>query len=1223
MKIKHVLTFILVLGLLAGALLLDLANRGVVWHIAWDLTGEEEPVGQVRGLVEVAGNLIRPQPQTNPMTPIQHTNVNPFGINTFLEQEVDPAKVEAKVAMIADAGFHWIRQQFIWADIEISEKGNFTDARNDLDGDGEIDAISAWEKYDRIVDLAEQYGLQIQARIDAPPPWTRAVPEDVAGAFAPPDDFQDLADFAAVLAERYRGRIRHYQVWNEPNIFPEWGNQSTVNPEAYTEMLCLVHDALKAVDPEIVVISGALAPTQSLTGRDLNDFIFLQRMYQAGAADCFDVLSVQGYGLNSGPTDQRMRPTVVNIARNLYIRDIMVANGDSHKSIWISEAAWNFVPSRAEAPDIAEPRDMFGQVTQQQAADYITRFYDRVQQDWPWIGVVNYWFFSRRSDEERNQPFYYFRMVDPDFDPQADPPYPPLPVYTAMKDYITTSTPTLYRGVHQADDPWAVTTPDSAAVIMLDGADFDRALQTTQAGVTVDGTAVRLRWQGTESLLLNGETLDGVRRGDWWTARRTLSSTAQPHTLTITAPQERVFVLDSITVEDRTGYNRLPYILLIVLGGGMLALAILAGWPAEPPGMRRAGWLLAVGVLLVAAVLRFHHIDAQSLWNDEGSSYVQATRSLPAIADNAALDIHPPGYYWLLHGWTRLLGTSEFGLRSLSAFASVLTVALTFALGRRLFGPVPALLAAAFVTLNTFSIFYAQEARMYALLALWGVAAMWALAGFVRAYHWRWGIALALFNVAGLYTQYAFPFVMLAQGIAFTVWLGVEAYNRYQQDAPADYRPLLRYLGRYVACNLLTIVLYLPWLATAWGQVTSWPSTGEPVGFIAGLADILAYFAFGVTVGSGTTIAVVFFLLFALIELPQERGSRIWWGVLLAVAWVAVSVMIFFALDLFREANLKFLLPAQVAFALWLGRGVWALWQIRPRDEARLFQAIPKAAAILGAVSLFAALIDGLGPLYTETVYQRDDYRGIAAVIDTAGQPDDAIVLTGPGQQEVFGYYYQGALPVYPLPPGYGGDDTATQTDTRNIINRHDRVFAVYWGAEERDPNAVVETTLSTEAYQAVSAWYGDVRLVRYATPDDFATVQTVDVGFGDAITLTGYALSAETVTPGDVLQVQLRWTTSQPLPTRYKVFVQLLNPDGTLAAQRDAEPVSGGQPTTTWEPGATIVDNHALIIPDNLRPANYSLILGLYNLSDPSARLPVAETDFWTVTQITVAHTE
>ncbi|MFW5748385.1 MAG: hypothetical protein ACOCYT_02095 [Chloroflexota bacterium] len=574
---NFLIAIVIMLGLFV-ALALDLANRGLFWQFAWSVSGEETPIAQVRGVVEWMGNALRPQPQTNPMTPIAHTGENPYGINTFLEQEVEAEKVDAKLGMIADAGFAWIRQQFIWEDIEIHAKGDFVDRRNDRNGDGvitEADYISSWEKYDLIVDLTEDYGLRIQARLDNPPNWSRAEPVSVTGAFAPPDDYQDFVDFAVTVAERYRGRIHYYQVWNEPNIFPEWGNYP-VSPEDYTRLLCMTHDALKQVDPEIVVITGALAPTQALTRQNLNDFIFLQRMYQAGAADCFDILSVQGYGLNSGPTDRRMRSTVVNIARNLYIRDIMVANGDSHKPIWISEAAWNFVPSREEAPDIAEPRTMFGQVTPQQAADYIPLLYERAMREWPWVGVVNYWFFSRRDDSERNQPFYYFRMVDPDYNPDAELPFPPLPVYYAMREHIATVQPTLYFGVHQADGHWAIDADDPVAVA-ADGAQFGQSLQADALRFIAHGTQIVVRWRGDMIEIRAGERArqEDAEGTGWQTTVLDLGLRAESHAVTVTGSGP--LLVDSITVVDRTETNLFPVVAVVGITLFMLALAILDG----------------------------------------------------------------------------------------------------------------------------------------------------------------------------------------------------------------------------------------------------------------------------------------------------------------------------------------------------------------------------------------------------------------------------------------------------------------------------------------------------------------------------------------------------------------------------------------------------------------------------------------------------------------------
>ncbi len=560
-RLAGLLLAVAVLGIL---LALDLRGQGAAWQLLWNITGEEEPAGQVRGLLEWAGDAFRPQPQTDRLTPIDHTYEQPYGINTFLHLEVEPEKREQALRMIADAGFGWIREQFPWEDIEIHGRGDFEDRRN-VDAVG---VVSAWAKYDNIVALAEQYGIQLQVRLDNPPEWSRANPD--IGSLAPPDDVQDFVNYALAVATRYRGRVYYYQVWNEPNIYPEWGEQP-VNPEAYTELLCRTYDALKAVDPAIVVISGALAPTIALDalapgGRNLNDFIFLQRMYDAGAAQCFDILSVQGYGLNSGYTDQRMHPLHVNVGRPQYIRDIMVRNGDAQTPIWISEAAWNPVPSEAEVPEI-DARMRFGQVTLEQAARYMPGYYQRAQEQWPWLGVINYWFFKRPADWERNQSFYYFRMVEPDFTP--------LPIYTSMHAYIHDQTPTLYMGVHQAED-WAITRSADAVGVNLDGAEFGTAVDTLTAEFVVYGTDVILRWVDDGSgiaLLVNGDFRPlGAEplpnSPGWRTVRVPLGLTAQPHTIRLAGFVRWQF--DSVTVLNRTLENVFPYAGLAGIGMVML-----------------------------------------------------------------------------------------------------------------------------------------------------------------------------------------------------------------------------------------------------------------------------------------------------------------------------------------------------------------------------------------------------------------------------------------------------------------------------------------------------------------------------------------------------------------------------------------------------------------------------------------------------------------------------
>lgn len=432
---RHALkqTIILWLGLLAvGAIALLMLSMPLARTWLWAHTGEEEFLAQVKGASDLMADWLRPHVELAPQA-VKSSAANdgaklsPFGINVFLEQEADPQKRAQAVQMAADAGYKFLRQEFPWEDIEIHSKGDFEDRRHEP-------YRSAWEKYDQIVELAEQNGMQVIARLSNPPGWTRAGGEgpNNADTFAPPDNVQDYADFVSAVVNRYQGRIHYYQLWNEPNIYPEWGTRP-ISPEDYVQLLKAGAEAVRAADPDARIIMGALASTINLQPDDpapnnsLNDLLFLQRMYDAGAAPYFDIVAMQGYGLYSGPTDDRMQPRVINFSRHKYIRDLMVKNGDAAKPIWISEMNWN------AAPDDVEPR--YGRVTLEQQARYLPLAYERVRTEWPWIEVAATWYLKRATDawEQNRQPEAYFRLLAPDFTPQ--------PVYASMKAYTSSVQP--------------------------------------------------------------------------------------------------------------------------------------------------------------------------------------------------------------------------------------------------------------------------------------------------------------------------------------------------------------------------------------------------------------------------------------------------------------------------------------------------------------------------------------------------------------------------------------------------------------------------------------------------------------------------------------------------------------------------------------------------------------------------------------------------------------
>jgi hypothetical protein len=115
----------------------------------------------------------------------------------------------------------------------------------------------------------------------------------------------------------------------------------------------------------------------------------------------------------------------------------------------------------------------------------------------------------------------------------------------------------------------------------------------------------------------------------------------------------------------------------------------------------------------------------------------------------------------------------------------------------------------------------------------------------------------------------------------------------------------------------------------------------------------------------------------------------------------------------------------------------------------------------------------------------------------------------------------------------------------------------------------------------------------------------TLDVNLADLIHLTGYALDTSALRQGGTLTVTLNWHTVKPPPENFVVFAHLLNKDGVLVAQRDAEPADGRFPTSAWPTGSTFGYSVSMQLPADLPSGDYRLLVGMYRW--PSLeRLPV-----------------
>ncbi|MGC9334121.1 MAG: hypothetical protein ACP5JJ_08240 [Anaerolineae bacterium] len=516
-----------------------------------------------------------------PAHTIPNTDVNPYGANFFLAREVEQWKRERTVDMARAAGLGWAKQQFAWAEIEPLHKGEFLDP---------VGGQSSWTKFDEIVDLYRASGLRVIARLDRAPAWARL---DGTRPETPPVNLQDYGDFVYAFVDHFRGRVQYIQIWNEPNIYPEWGEQA-VDPVGYSRMLQIAYQRAKEADPNIYVLSAPLAITlgephpEPGRWRSMPDLDFLEAMYEAGAGDSFDILSANAFGFDLPPEDGP-DPNVLNFRRVELQRAIMERYGDAGKAIWFNEYGWNAAPAH-----FADEALIWKRVSEEQQAEYMLRGIEFARKEWPWAGVFNVWYFRQTGQQYNpNEAAYYFRMVDVDFTPRR--------VYDAVQDatgqlfvasagYLEETNPAV-----AADADWHGEIDEGASGQGLLASDSPGASVTlTFRGNSVDLIARREPNGGRLLVTLDGKNVaglptDGQGRsyidlqapGTEWQARRPLASglSSGQHVVRLTVSDG---IPSSCNVDafevNRAEAPAFPTMLVSLLAAGILLAGLALIW---------------------------------------------------------------------------------------------------------------------------------------------------------------------------------------------------------------------------------------------------------------------------------------------------------------------------------------------------------------------------------------------------------------------------------------------------------------------------------------------------------------------------------------------------------------------------------------------------------------------------------------------------------------------
>lgn len=467
------------------------------------------------------------------------------------------------------------------------------------------------------------------------------------------------------------------------------------------------------------------------------------------------------------------------------------------------------------------------------------------------------------------------------------------------------------------------------------------------------------------------------------------------------------------------------------------------GWLNSRPRWRafwRIPFVIPPTILLVAFALRAYRLGVASLWYDETVSVILAQKDLLALTRHTAGDIHPPLYYYLLHFWGRAAGWSEFSVAFVSLFFGVLLVALAYRVAREFFDVRVARLAALFVALSPYNLWYSQEVRMYTLGAFLGLAATYFFARLITVdrqlltddRRWRRNfIAYVITSALGLYTLYYFAFLLVFHNlVAFIAFIRALRHSSRLTSCVSRFNfQVLRFpLRTWILSQLTILALYAPWAPIAFRQATDPPV--PPWRSFTPLPNVLlesfAALAFGQSIepllAVPMLVVIAALIAFALVDRrPMTDDRRLttnhyplstW----LLLGYTLVPLAIIYALSLWKPLyHVRYIFTYSPAFYILLAVSVQRL-AISP---ARLKQVLPFAFYFF----YFLLLTFSAYNFWHNPRYAKDDLRGAVHYLTEHWRPGDAILINA-------GYTYTAFLYYADLPMAWRG--RLTQYAIRN-----------------------------------------------------------------------------------------------------------------------------------------------------------------------------------------------